>query len=275
MQMNKFTKIGRPVDPSFPTNLAILIGFGAVFLITSVYQITTGSQLLPALSQGFAAGLALFLGWAYAREIDPDHPLSAFFSAVLVLSAYLWIAPISAGVLFFMLLASRILSQTTGEPPGPLDSIGFFGLALWQMASTHWIFGILGAAAFLLDSRLPNPAKSSRYFSGGLFAASAIYFYFYDQGNLFGGFPLIPGVALALTAILSLPLINKSRNIESLCDYTYAPLYPQRVRTAQVFSLFSGSLIWLVDGRPEFLAGIIAVMLGAAVFNLLPNPPKN
>lgn len=271
MELRKFTRIGRPVDPSYPTNLAILVGFIGAFSAITLYHITQGVELPLALSYGITAGLALFLGWAYAREIDPDHPLSAFFSAVFLLIAHLWIAPVNLGAVFLLMLASRILSQTTGEPPGTFDSLGFFGFALWQMAATHWVFGVIGAAAFLLESQLPDPAKYIRYFAGGLFAAAAAYYFVFYQGSPFGSFPPIPLAALVITTALCIPLIKKYRTAKSLGDHTNIPLYPQRVRTSQIFSLISGGLIWLADGRFESLSGTIAVFLGVAIFNFLPS----
>lgn len=145
------SNIGRPIDPRHPTNLAILL--------VTLIAIAAGTwhQDLP---WGLRLGAAGFLAWALTRELDPDHPYSAFLSATLALG----LAPLATpGILtsFWALLALRMLNRSPGTPT-QVDAILTIILALWASWQGTWIAGILTAAILLADARLPEPGKHAR-----------------------------------------------------------------------------------------------------------------
>ncbi|MGD9316838.1 MAG: hypothetical protein PVG56_08400, partial [Anaerolineae bacterium] len=90
MKLADFTALGRnPLDPGYPTNLAIAALTVVVAIAGAVWRLISGVALLESALWGIGAGLVMFLTWALGRELDPDHDLSAFVGAGLVLIALL------------------------------------------------------------------------------------------------------------------------------------------------------------------------------------------
>ena len=77
----------------------------------------------PGWGLAFNAGVGSFLGWALAREIDPDRPNSAALSGALTGAA---IALGGASLLLpvaLILVTARVLHRSTGLPPTLLDLV--------------------------------------------------------------------------------------------------------------------------------------------------------
>ena len=124
METTRITSIGRPVDPAWPTNQAILILSLTVLLVVAAFRIVFGGlAFLPALVAGSFAGGSVFLAWAFARELDPDHDLAAFVGALIALPAWELLGSPGFTSLVLLLLGLRIVNRTVGPPARPLDSI--------------------------------------------------------------------------------------------------------------------------------------------------------
>lgn len=70
--------VARPLDPTYPTNLAITFVTAVTAVTGGGYRWLIGETWLDAAVWGLLAGIAVFLTWAIGREIDPDHEWCAF-----------------------------------------------------------------------------------------------------------------------------------------------------------------------------------------------------
>ena len=118
MKLTDVTTLGRPVDPRYPTNLAVVVLSPVVVVAGTIYRLVSGYALLEGVLWGIGAGLAVFLAWALGRELDPDHDLSAFVGAGLTVFGLLLTGLPSLLVLFWLLLALRVVNRSTGLPAG-------------------------------------------------------------------------------------------------------------------------------------------------------------
>ncbi|MCJ7725459.1 MAG: hypothetical protein MUP76_03615, partial [Acidimicrobiia bacterium] len=75
--------IGRPIDPRYPSNRFILIVAPLAGLAWRVWKLASEGDWSPAVGRALVAGMATFLAWAIARELDPDRPWTAGVAAVL------------------------------------------------------------------------------------------------------------------------------------------------------------------------------------------------
>ena len=258
-----YTDFGRPVDPNYPTNRAILIVMGASLIIFGIKGWIGSKDILGALTTGFVIALEVFLAWAFTREIDPDHEYSAFASAALTLAAAWALGPTALLPTAGWLLLARMLSQTTGSSPNRMDSL-FLALfsfyAVWQLGG---IYGLALAAAFFLDGYF-TPGKREHTAAGLILAALIIYrwdFSFPPEAN---------SLYVCLTAaMVFIPLMAASRTLRSVCDHFGNRLKPQRVQSAQIVSLAGICLTVLFSpaGMVGSLPGL-AGLLGAGVYNL-------
>lgn len=232
MRLSDFTGLGRAIDPHYPTNRAIALIVGAVVLAWTMATADIG--------QGLRAGLDVFFAWALCRELDPDHDLSAFLAAALVLAG-LASSGASTGALFWLLLVVRVVNRTTGLSANLVDA----ALVSYLGVTSGW--GVVTATAFALDALLFQGRKRQ-----WLFATAALVASFWYPLILapFSAPPLL--LALSLGALF-LPCVTSGR-LTSVDDTTGAPLNPWRVRWAQLLALEVGTLGGLQPFLPLWAA---------------------
>lgn len=276
--ITQFTHIGRPLDPRYPTNLAIMILAGLTAVAIFLFRLLGGVELVQAGISAFLAGLSVFIVWGLSREIDPDHDLSAFVSAIIMIVVLFAVdAQFNLLVLFYLLSMARLLNRTTGLPAKFSDSLALFGFTVFVTFVDSWIFAMMGGTMFLLDSILPNRNRQGLLFAGASVVVMVIAFFV--QGG--GLNPMLPTpefiTGVVATTLLFIPVILRSKQVTSTGDYTGEPLVPIRIQAIQVVVLLSGYHVAVWQGN----AGIIAFLplwvtiLGIAIFpafeRFLPN----
>ena len=270
MDMNKLSTIGRPVDFSYPTNRAIAIITLAVMVAGALYQGLTGMPWSESLLWGLQAGLAVFLAWALGREIDPDRALAAFVGAGLTLiGIFAWGLP-GLGLLFWSLLALRVVNRTTGLPATVLDSLGLLGLGTWLTFGGNPGIGALTALAFLIDGWLDSENRRQWIFAALALIATIIAMVTSAATWPEGGFswPAL-GIALGLSLLL-LPVILRTPPITSKCDRTGKRLDSLRVQAGQALAALAGIEIAFWGGMAGLWQSfpLWAVILGVSLYRL-------
>lgn len=246
--------LGRPVDPRHPTNLALLIVLAAVLAGVVIVRLTAGAALLDGLYGSLRATLAVFLAWALAREIDPDHPLSAFVATALALPAALLLPPAVLLLSFLLLLPLRTVNRTVGLPARPADAAVTLGLVWFVWQGYLWV-GVTLAGAFLFDGLLSAPNRRRIGLAGVPVGVGA--WTWIVHGGSAPGAPhgaWLAGTAAA--AVVFLPVVAGSSRVTSVGDVTGEPLDPRRVQAAQALALLAGVGTAVVGGE----AGVSALL---------------
>lgn len=154
-RLHKYTSIGRPLEPRYPSNKAVLLLLPVGAVIGAVSAWTGGASAVEALQQALVFALVVFGSWALARELDPDDHLAAFISMAVAVLAALVVKDPGLLIVFATLGLVRIVNRTTGLVARMSDSILCVGLALLVMYSTSSPFyGLVAALAFILDGSL-------------------------------------------------------------------------------------------------------------------------
>jgi hypothetical protein len=271
MRWTDLTAVVRPVDPRYPTNLAIailtvLVGAGA-----AACQWVGGATFLDGALWGIGAGLAIFLAWALARELDPDHNLSAFVATALAIVALPTLSLPQLLPLLWMLLAMRIVDRIVGLPARPLDSLGLLGTGLWLTWRGDWIYGLITAAALFLDAWLAPRLRRHLALAAIVLVAVVL------LALLGGAMPrgdwdsTLLMWLFALTATLFSIAIVTLEPAKALCDQTGEPVHPMRVRVAQGLALVTALLVAGLAGQEGVVAlwPLWAAMLGVALYELV------
>jgi hypothetical protein len=271
MKLTDFTALGRtPIDPSYPTNLAIATLALGVTTIGVILSLLTGAALLESVLSGIGAGLVPFLTWALGRELDPDHDLSAFVGAGLALAALFLLDDPSLLMVLWLLLLLRTVNRTVGLPLKPLDSLAVFGLGAWLTWQGYWLAGLATGAALLLDGLLSPPFRAHLLLSGLAFAATAVLSIF--RWNPATVSSLATPVVLSSMAVaaLFLVVIATSRQVHAVGDATGKALNPRRVQAAQVLALVTalGYALWGGSSGILLLLPLWAAIAGVALYRL-------
>lgn len=275
MKLTDFTALGRtPIDPSYPTNLAIAALTLVVAIAGAVFRLVSGTALLESALWGIEAGLVLFLTWALGRELDPDHDLSAFVGAGLVPIALLLVDPPALIVVLWLLLVLRIVNRTVGLPAKPLDSLAVLGLGAWLTWQGYWMVGLVTAVAFLLDGLLSPPLRRHLFVSGLAFVATVTLSIFHGDMAMETGSTTPVVISSAVIAALFLVVISTSREVHAVGDVAVGtaakPLTPGRVQAAQILALLTALLFawWAGASGVVALLPLWAAMLGVSLYRL-------
>jgi len=177
----QYTSIGRPLDPSFPSNKAVLILLPAAALLGSVFGWFNGGEGLDILETALRFALVLFGSWALARELAPDDPVVAFISVFAALLAAMLVDTFGLLVVFGTLGLVRIVNRTTGLQATRIDSLAVMVLAIGVMYATDSpFFGAVAGLAFILDGTLREPLRRQWIFGLLCIGASVVYMVDHD-----------------------------------------------------------------------------------------------
>jgi hypothetical protein len=271
MKLTDITALGRtPIDPSYRTNRAIAVLTTVVAIAGAILRLLKGTAPLESVLWGIGAGLAVFLTWALGRELDPDHDLSAFVGAGLVLIVLLLVGATSLLLILWLLLVLRLVNRTTGLPAKPLDSLGVLGLGAWLTWQGYWMMGLVTSVAFLLDGLLAPPLRRQLLVSSLALLATAILSIFHGGMAMESGPTMLVVVSSIVVAGLFLPVIATTREVEAVGDATGEVLNPRRVQAAQVVALLTAILFawWAGASGLITLLPLWAAMIGVGLYRL-------
>lgn len=270
MRIERLSSITRSIDLNYPTN-RIIVEITLLFLLgTAGFQLILGKAISSALYSGLVAGASVFLAWAFARELDPDNELSAFFAAFLGCAGFLFFPSPFLLALFLEILLIRIVNRSTGLPSKTSDSIAVLLLSGWISSQGNWIFGLFTALAFFLDSFLPEPNRQNRIFGLIAFIASLLAF-IRTPGKESILLNAELGLFILAAVLIFIPHVLSSRKIKSRGDLTGIPLDSLRMQAAQLTAMLSAGLSAVLGGvaGAESLMPLWGAILGISLYGNL------
>lgn len=242
--------LGRPVDPSYVTNLAILILSVSAGVLTLLAYLLNGADLLGAGQGAFFAMVNLFFGWMITREIDPDHQATAFVAAGICLGASLYMGASNILVLYGVLVLLRMVNRTVGLPLKTSDSVVVFvGMVIVTLLG-YWPVTVVGALAFFLDSQLELPNQKHLIAAMASLSVAVV-------GAVLGAGLVMPSievlVIVAVTSVIYLVVVLTLREVTSPTDVNNGILNTRRIQWAMMIGLL-GALAALWNGDSGFVA---------------------
>lgn len=260
----QYTSIGRPLDPAWPTNKAVLVLLPLAAALGAALAWAGGEPLPAVLSAALRCALSIFVAWALARELDPDDPSAAFIS--LGLGLLVAVAGDSPGLLtaFATLGLVRIVNRSTGLAARKSDSLL---LLLLSVGTLYWtaspLFGIVAALAFALDGSLREPLRHQWVFALVCLGGTVVFMVDHDLGLGPVGAPdsLFEWLSVLVLLMFALYLLL-TRRVRSRGDIGDRPLDLNRVRGGMAVGLLAA-----VQGlgRPEAVAVIVAAIGGICI----------
>ncbi len=267
----RVTSIGRPLEPKYPSNKAILILMPVAALIVGVATLMQGVGPGESAAGALEALLIVFACWALGRELVPDDNAAAFVGTALAF-VFLWWWPSPSLLLLFTALAlSRIVNRSTGLTARAGDSVIVTALVIWTMVSLHNpLAGVVAALALVLDARLADPNRRQWLFAAVCLAAVVIQVWLIGNANLEVMFQLEPRYVITAVTLLAFLVLSLSlRSVSSVGDVGGRALNPSRVRGGML-------VVWLLSletglqgpGAIEIAMPMVAVMAGVVLASL-------
>ncbi len=260
----QFTSVGRPLDPAFPTNRAVLILMPMSAVLGAVLSWIQSGDPWQALQQALVYALLIFLAWALAREFAPDDNPAAFIS--LSGGLVVALASSSPGLMtaFVTLGLVRIVNRTTGLAARRTDSIALMALSIVTIyATASPLFGGVAALAFILDGSLREPLRQQWLYGLICLGASVVYMVDHGIGPTHLSVPdsLFEWLALLFMLIFALNIIL-TRTVRSKADTGGRALEVNRVRAGMAIGLLAA-----LQGihEPAEVAVIVAAIAGICI----------
>jgi len=237
----RYTAIGRPLDPAWPSNKAVLILLPLMLTAGLVWSLYLGLGLQTAFINGLVSALAAFGSWALGREMVPDDHAAAFVSMAMALLACLAFRSPGLLLLFATLMLVRVVNRSTGLPARTSDSIMVTLLVIWAVYATQspW-FGAVAALAFVFDAILKNPQRKQLLFALVCLATMLVYMVDHDLAWLEFHAPnsLLQWLAIAAALLFGLNLILLKK-VHSRGDVNGKRLNPERVKAGMAIALLA------------------------------------
>lgn len=263
----RYTAIGRPLDPKWPSNKAVLILMPLALLAGVIWTLFQGQGLQTALLNGLVFALAVFGSWAMGRELLPDDHAAAFVGMAMAFLACLSFQSPGLLLIFTTLGLVRIVNRSSGLAARWGDSIVVTVLVVCTVYATQspW-FGAVAALAFVLDASLKNPLRRQLLFAALSLGTMVVYIVDYDVSWLTVQAPrsLLQWLAVICTLMIGLNLYLVKK-VHSRGDVNGKRLDPDRVKAAIVVALLA--MFQALDKMPDvilLLATIAGLCLGMA-----------
>lgn len=251
--IHRLSSIARPVEPRYPTNLAILILMGLALVGLAVTALVRDAEPVDAALAGLVGALVVFATWALARDLAPDDDPAAFVALVPVAAVVaVGVTPLLLGPLVALGLV-RVVNRSVGPPATVLDRVALVVLTFVVAREGYGVgVGVAAVLAFGLDARLPERHLQSWVFAALAAAATGM-------GVLIGEPPLsvsTPGpwtlAAIVTAGLLVLVAVTQPAPRSTPDTMPDLPLRRSRVQ--------GGMLVGLVACAPTLLGGDAAVL---------------
>lgn len=244
--------LARTLDFSYPSNRYAAGGLVAGVLLSRL--LGRGWQ------QALEDGLAGFVAWATARELDPDHAESAAVALPLALAGALAGQTSGAVAGFASLAGLRALTATVGYAPTMTDTAGLLALSGLAAATGSPVAAALPGAALGVSAGQQDrfsPAPESV-----LMAAAALLPAHHRFRDAAGHNPAAD--LLSLAALATLVSLSQPEQIDSDCDQSETKVVAERVERARQLALVALGA-GLVLRQTRSLAPLAAATLGVGL----------
>lgn len=264
----RITSIGRPLDPSYPTNKAVFLLMPVAAVIAGTVTGLGGADAAEIAIAALTAVAVVFGSWALARELAPDDNAFAFVSMAFAFVTALFVDSSSLLLLFTTLFLVRIVNRSVGLPARVTDCLAVALLAVWAVYSTDSpLLGVVAALAFVFDALL-RAGQRHQWMFAALCLAGAGGAVWHQGGALQEMAPLDPTFKwlIAVVTVAYAATILSTRRVESTGDATGTPLSVSRVRAGMWIGLLV-ALQALINGTSGFIGSTLvwATLAGIAL----------
>lgn len=242
----------------------LILGICIIFLVAFyAWAIYTGQGGFKAIIISASKSLGFYLCWNFARELDPDAKVEAFYG--LVPLAFIFFVMDDLLILpgIFLLLLTRILSRSAGHPPTNFDLIIVLFFSVYLYLFYSFLFPLTSALFLFADYKLKGGQKRNLPYAIFMLIISLLSFL-----NLYTIEKLDTSILGILLVSVITPLfafrLSTLKNILSTSDDNKYFLSPKRVKLAGILLLLSSIGLAINYGYIFQMSFLWMAMLGIA-----------
>jgi len=266
--IHKYSALARPVEPKYPTNLAVVILLPLIAVGLFVWSLIGGAGLSAALPAGLLGALAAFLVWALGREMDPDHNATAFLAMALAVLAMVLGYGFDLLTLGALMFAVRLVNRTVGPSAKIGDVITLVLLNLGAVfVEGAWWMPFISVIALAIDEAFERSNLTQRLAIPTLLILGILAFIIGDGVDLSAMESLVRGwvVAMIVITILVSGTIFNTEAVRASMDLLDAPCNSRRIQVGMALILL-GALCSLLGGQESLAANLgVLVVLAASL----------
>ena len=245
----KLTRLGRPIDQEYFPNVLIVVVTIITIASGSVYYVIAGEQVTFVVLYGFAMGIAVFLGWAISREIDPDNDFSAFVQMPFTIWGMLYYGVPNIFVMLFLLHMLRIITRSSGYNATWFESVVWFLLGATLVLIEDYVAGLAMAGAFILDGTLRNPLRRHLYFGVASVIWVAVMVFMKGHFLIMQSISTWEIISAGIITIAFIPVMISSGAPVSMVDTEEEKCDGSRIRASQLLLLLTAIAYMVLVGK--------------------------
>lgn len=222
-----------------------------------------GLTFPAGLFMGGRKGFAIFLTWLFARELDPDSKVEAFYGVLPLVFVLFFYDQLLVIPCFFILCCMRLVTRSAGQEPSLYDLLFLLCFAVFIYFTESFIFLLFGGIYILRDSRGKGGKLIGLPFALFMIVIALLSFvnlYTVESVHMDLKEVILAGIITAMFAYR----LSTLRQIFSMDDKADYYLSPRRIRDAGTITLMLGIMIAVNLGYVIQVAPLWFAMLGVS-----------
>lgn len=246
---------------SFQILFWVSLATGVIFGGLEIYQ---NHSLKWGLLQGGSKAFAVLLTWIFARELDPDSKMEAFYGIVPLLVTFFFYDELSTLPCLFILFCMRMVTRSAGQNPSIADFLFLLFFAIFIYFTESFIFLLFGGIYILTDSRSKGGGRKGLPFSFFMILIATLSFV-----NLYTVEPvqmeLIPMLLAGWITVMFAYRLSALKYVFSMDDTNRYYLSPKRIKNTGILTLLLAIMLAVNTGMVFQIAPLWFAMLGVSM----------
>ena len=234
--LGKYFGLARPFDFQDKTTRLALLCSVLAFCGEAAWKLYQNVNTYDACMAGVGVGFGLLFSFMLGMELDPDRKWGGFIGGVLSVVWAAWMGEPNFMVMLLLIFMLRMMNRSSGDVHKIADNLLMLICAWWLGQEGAWLYPMMLAAAYIIESQLHNGAFYSLYLAA--FALGALWF---SNGitkePALLSMPYI--IILAAGIILFLPMLRMSLLVATKGDRSVRRIDGQRLRASNLFFIAS------------------------------------
>ncbi len=246
-------------------NIRYIMGIMILSLIAFyAWSIYRQNPILIAIKHSLVKTLGIYLSWSFARELDPDAKVEAFYGIVPLFFMLFFIDDLLILPGIFFLLLTRILTRSSGSIVTNFDLIFILFYAVYLYLFYSFIFPLSASIFIFADYKLKGGQKRNLPYASFMILISLLSFL-----NLYTIEKIQTSILSLLMVSVITPIfafrLSTLKNILSTSDRDKYFLSPKRIKLAGILLLLSSIMLAINYGYVFEMGFLWLAMFGISI----------